>query len=92
MNVTVQYETLLKRAAGTASDEIDVDGACDVRAAIQAVADRRRETLASLLLAEDGDVRSSVLIFVGDRQISPGESHQLQDGDIVTLMTPISGG
>ncbi len=92
MPITVQYETLLKRAAGTGSEILDVDGPQDVRSLILQIAGRKGDPLQSLLVDAAGELRSSVLIFIGDRQVSAGESPALQDGDIVTLMSPISGG
>lgn len=92
MSITIQYETLLKRAAGTASDIVEVDGTCDVREVVHQIAHRRGDPLESLLLDASGKVRSSVLIFLGDRQVSASDSHVIRDGDVVTLMSPISGG
>jgi len=92
MPITVQYETLLKRAAGAASDVVDRKESCNLQDVIRELAERRGESLSSLLLDSDGEVRPSVLIFIGERQVSPSDSHSLQDGDVVTLMAPISGG
>ena len=92
MTITVQYETLFKRAAGTSSEQVDVDEPCRVEDVLQEVAGRHTETLRPLLLDATGDVRPSVMIFVGDRQVTASDSPMLRDGDIVTLMSPISGG
>ncbi len=92
MPITLQYETLLKRAAGVRSETVDVDGPQDVRDLIVQIAGRRGDPLQSLLVDAAGEVRSSVLIFVGDRQVAAGDSPPLRDGDVVTLMSPISGG
>ncbi len=92
MPITIQYETLLKRAAGTGSEILDVDGAEDVKSLIRQIARRRGDPLQSLLVDAAGDVRCSVLIFIGDQQVSASDSPALHDGDVVTLMSPISGG
>ncbi|MGD9856406.1 MAG: MoaD/ThiS family protein [Planctomycetaceae bacterium] len=92
MSITILYETLLKRAAGTASDVVNVDRTCSVKEAIRQIARLKGDPVESLLLDASGAVRPSVLIFVGDRQVSASDLHTLRDGDVVTLMSPISGG
>ena len=94
MRITVQYETLLKRAAGTGSEvvDVDVDGPQDVRDVILQIAGRRGDPLQSLLVDAAGEVRSSVLIFIGDGQVSLSDSRPICEGDVLTLMSPISGG
>ncbi|MBX3440143.1 MAG: MoaD/ThiS family protein [Planctomycetaceae bacterium] len=92
MPITVHYETLLKRAAGTALDVVDLDGSCDLLSVAREVARRRGEPLQSLLFDDSGQLRPSVLIFVGDRQVSLSDGALLPTGAVVTLMSPISGG
>lgn len=91
MPITVKYETLLKRAAGTGSDIVEREPR-ELQEVLREVAARRGEDFSSLLFSDDGHIRPSVLIFIGERQVSPAESHTLHEGDVVTLMTPISGG
>ena len=92
MAITVHYETLLKRAAGTSSEVIDLDGSHDVRDVVRRIAEQRGDPLRSQLVDAAGELRSSVLIFIGDRQVSLREPNPVADGDMITLMSPISGG
>ncbi len=92
MRITVTYETQLKRAVGTASEEFVLPDEATVSEAIQAISDRHGKSLSRMLLNEDGAVRPSVLVFVADEQVTPDDSVNLTDGASITLMSPISGG
>lgn len=92
MTITITYETQLKRAIGTASESIDVPDAANAVDVVRAAAGRHDAEVANMLLDTDGNVRSSVLMFVGDQQITRDTRHQLTDGDTIILMSPISGG
>lgn len=92
MAITVRFETLLKRAAGTDCESVTGEGPLRVEDVIREVAARRGEPLKSLLLDPVGKIRASVLIFVDDGQCSATDARELREGDVVTLMAPISGG
>jgi molybdopterin converting factor small subunit len=92
MRITVQYATQVKRAAGVGSETLDVPSSCGIADVVRLVAERRGEALRKLLLDDAGQVQPSLLIFAGDRQIGRSESVALRDGDVVTIMSPISGG
>jgi molybdopterin converting factor small subunit len=92
MAITVHYATLLKRAAGTRTDVLDLDGSHDVRDVVRRIAEQRGDPLQSQLVDAAGELRSSVLVFLGDRQVSLDEPNPVADGDVITLMSPISGG
>ena len=92
MHVTLHYETQLKRAVGTAAETIDVAEGCDAAEVVRAAAERHEEPVRTMLLADDGKLRPSVLVFVGDQQINRQTCVPLADGATVTVMLPISGG
>jgi molybdopterin converting factor small subunit len=92
MKVTLHYETQLKRAVGTASETLDVPDGSGVGEVIRTAAQQHGESVAAMLLDNQGNVRRSVLIFVGDEQIGAGDARELIDGSTLTLMSPISGG
>ena len=92
MNVTLHYETQLKRAVGIASETIEVPEGAGVSEVVRAAAATHGESVADMLLDDQGNVRPSVLIFVGDEQIDAGDGPELTDGSTLTLMSPISGG
>lgn len=92
MAVTIRYETLLKRAAGTSSEAIELPASQNVHQVVRSVAARHGEPLCSMVIDAEGNVRPTVLVFVGDTQITSNDSHAVCDGDVITLMSPISGG
>lgn len=92
MKVTLHYETQLKRAVGIAAETIEVPDGAGVSEVVRTAAEQHGESVAAMLLDEQGNVRRSVLIFVGDEQIGAGDARELIDGSTLTLMSPISGG
>jgi len=92
MQVTVEYAAQIKRAAGVASESVDVEPNCSVQNLLSQVAAARGEALRNILFDDSGDLQPSILLFVGDDQIRWETPHQLHDRDVVTLLSPISGG
>lgn len=92
MQLTIRYETLLKRAAGVAVQTFEIAGPCDVREVVRQLANEAGDAVRPMLLDASGQLQPSLLLFVNDEQVV-GDTHQtITEGDEVTLMTPISGG
>ncbi len=92
MKITVDLWGQLKQNAGAGSFSLELqDTACSGEDALRELARRHEAALGKLLLAPDGAVRKSTLLFRGDQQIS-SLADPLQDGDTITVMSPISGG
>jgi len=91
MKVRVAYHGQLRLAAGAAGEELEVPAGSSVADVLQHAA-RRHGVLRSVLLGPNGQPSRAVLVAVGDRQVRPGESVALRDGDVVTLLPPIGGG
>lgn len=91
MQITVEYTAQLKRAAGVPAEtfELDDDGALDDL--VQQIVRRHGNPLRSVLLGEDGRLHPSILVFVGERQLHADDG-SLGDGDVVSFLSPISGG
>jgi molybdopterin converting factor small subunit len=93
MQITIQYESQVRRAAGVSSETIEVpDGCCSVRDCIRTVAAAHEEELKLILVNTDGEVQPTLLVFLNDVQVVRGTESVISDGDTLTLMTPISGG
>ena len=92
MRITIAYSAQLKQAAGTEAEVVDTGGGASVRDVLTAAAQRHGEPLRSLLLDGQGALRGSLLICVGDRQVSSPAGVVLKDGDEVLLLAPIAGG
>ena len=92
MQITVQYETQVRLAAGVRSETVDVPDGSDVSTCVRSVAQIHGESLRNLLLTSEQYVQPSVLLFVNDSQVLSNDDSPLSDGDTLTFMTPISGG
>jgi molybdopterin converting factor small subunit len=92
MHVAVRYLAQLKQAAGSAGEQVEVPSPCSVEELLALLAQRRGAALRNLLLDAAGKRQPTILVFVGDVQVAPGEPAQLRDGDVVTLLSPMAGG
>lgn len=92
MRVVVHYMAQVKQAAGRTIEEIELEHPCTVRELIARLAGNDREPLRRLLLDKQGDVQPTLLVFVGDEQVSAGQTAVLRDGDVVTVLSPMAGG
>jgi molybdopterin converting factor small subunit len=91
VQVGVRYMAQVKQAAGVAAEQVHLEGPCSVEEFIVRLAERHGEPLRKLLL-KAGSVQPTILLFVGDVQVHPGDGTPLQDGDVVTVLSPIAGG
>jgi molybdopterin converting factor small subunit len=92
MKITVRYLAQIKNAAETSSEVVEAAAGCTVRELVKMLAKKHGERLAEVLLAADGNPRPSILLFIGDRQVGAKEDVALQEGDEVTMLSPIGGG
>ena len=92
MQITMQYEAQAKRAAGIVSEMIEVSDFSGVSDCIREVADAHGEQLKAILVKPNGEIQPTLLVFLNDAHIVRNDENALSDGDILTLMTPISGG
>jgi molybdopterin converting factor small subunit len=92
MTIYVEYTAQLKRAAGTGAETVELAAPATLDTLLAALASRHGEELQRLLFDGQGRRRPSVLIFVGERQAPRNESVELAEHQVVTLVSPISGG
>ncbi len=93
MNVTVEYAAQVKQAAGVGSESIELATPCTLAELARQVAKRHGEPLSGILLDGAGAPRRSILVFLGEDQVRwDDDSTLVRDGDIVTLLSPVSGG
>ena len=93
MKVTIRYQTQIKRAVGLASETVEVPDSFAVVELLHDLGRRHGDGFRRLVLKETGAPQDSILLFVGDRQLPPGEGRaRLRDGDVVTLLAPMAGG
>ena len=90
MQVSVEYTAQIKRAAGRSSDSVDLDDGATVQTLIESLATSADDAFKRSLVTSDGRVQPTLLVFVRDVQVRANDA--LQDGDVITLLSPISGG
>jgi len=93
MKIIVQFEAQLRQVAGTGEQSLDVSEGASLSDAVQQVANLNAG-LQERLLTTEGDIQSSVLMFVNDVPVRArtADSHALAGGDRVLFLPPISGG
>ena len=97
MRITVQFAAQIRQAAGTGSTIVETADGMNVNQLVCHVADGSNDTLKNLLLSSDNMLQPALLVFVNDKLIQRSRkpapcSVTLSDGDVVTLMSPMSGG
>src|SRR5688572_4358463 len=90
--LTVEYTAQLRRAAGVATETIDLPAGGTLLQLARALADRHGEELRRLLFNGDGRLQRSILVFVGEEQVAPSADTPLANDQTVTFAAPISGG
>jgi molybdopterin converting factor small subunit len=90
VNIRVEYMSQLRTRTGCSEETFALEPGSDLAALLRAIAEHHDESVRDLLFDDGGTPSPTVLGFVRSEQ-APWE-HVLCDGDVVTLMTPISGG
>jgi molybdopterin converting factor small subunit len=90
MAVTVHYHAQLRRAAGCATETLDLGGDVTVAELLGRLAQRHDEAFRALLFSGEGRPQASLLVFVRDQAAT--EASIVRDGDEVTILTPMAGG
>lgn len=92
MKITVEYSAQLKRIAGTGSQVVEVDSDGSIRTVIEKVAGEHGDDFRGFTLNGTGDLQPTILLCVNDEQVSWASPPPLNDGDVVSLLSPIAGG
>ena len=94
MEITVHLETQLRHVARVGKTLLTLRDGSRLHDALRAVAAQFGPTMEERLLTSDGMPQKSVLIFVNDRAVAHDTigHYVLQEGDVLLLYPPISGG
>jgi len=92
IRVAVRYMAQVRQAAGVSAEAVELGGPCPVGDLLARLAQRHGPPLGRLLLDRHGAPQPTLLVFVGNEQVVPGEQHLLADGDVVTVLSPMAGG
>ncbi|MBT3293984.1 MAG: MoaD/ThiS family protein [Verrucomicrobia bacterium] len=90
MTIRVEYMSQLRVRTDCHEEAFAVAPGTDLAGLLRAIAEKHGDTVRELLLDEAGEPTATVLCFVASEQVD--RNHILNEGDVVTLMTPISGG
>lgn len=92
MKMTVRYMAQLKAVVGCATEQVELGAPGSLGELVAQLAERHGTRLTGLLLDAAGRLQPTVLVFVGDHQVPAGQPVTLNDGDVVTLLSPMAGG
>ena len=92
MNIHIEFLAQLGVLAGGRHRNLEVSGACTAQEAIRAVLADDAVELRSLVFDSQGDLKPSLLVFVGEEQLDWQQPTALQPNDTIVLATPIAGG
>ena len=92
MQIHVLYTAQLKDAAGTAGQLIDLPDESTVRCCLTEIGQMHGERIRAMLFGSDGELLPSILLCLGNEQISIDHPAPLSDGDELILLSAISGG
>jgi molybdopterin converting factor small subunit len=92
IRVRVNYCAQARAAAGVASEEVELNGACTPAVLLAQVAQLRGDNLRRMILDGNAKPHPSVLLFVDDEQVSVNSTQPFKDGDEVEIVPPMSGG
>ena len=92
MKITVRYSGQIRQAAGVAAETIELQDACTAHELVVRLAEDRGEPLRGQLLDAEGALQGHLLLAVRDAQVERDGQAELQDGDEVSIVSPIGGG
>ncbi len=92
MRLKVQYTAQLKREAGTAEEEIEIEEAKDLQQVLKLLTASHNRNFYDILFDENGNFRNSVVLVLNGVQIGIDDPISLTDNDELLLLSPIAGG
>lgn len=92
MNVRVEYTAQLKAALGVGEESVEVNDACSPAELLGQLAQRHGERFRAMVMGENGKKLPWIMLAVGGEAVGFDSPRKLRDGDLVSIMTPMSGG
>jgi molybdopterin converting factor small subunit len=92
MKITIDYIAQAKTAAGTSSEIYTVADHCPLRDVLAHASKQQGAALTTLVFDPNGKIRPSILIAVNHEQVFTERAPVLKNGDVIALMSPMSGG
>lgn len=92
MTIQVEYHAQIRQITGKSSEELQLPVNATVQQAIRALWQQYGEGLRAFLSTADGELRPSIVVILGEKQIRWSDPTPLRDGDSLLLLSPIAGG
>ena len=94
MRIQVEFEAQLRTALGQGVVDLDIAEGSSIVDALRAVVAQGPEAFAARVFSEDGTIRPSLFIVVGESAVSSLDAgaYSLSVDDRVVVMPPIAGG
>ena len=92
IKITVKFSAQIKQAAGVPSKIIELEHACPVKDLLLRLAQEHGGTFRQVILDSEGRPKDTILVFVDDTHVLWNDPEPLKDGDVISLMAPVSGG
>ena len=91
MQVTVQYTTQLRTALNLHQECVEIPEASTVWTLIKQLAQQHPEPF-SQFVVKGNYLQPNIIVTVGDQQVIDVVRHVLSQGDVITILSAISGG
>ena len=92
MKVTVKYAAQARVATGLAAEDVELDEPTTIHDLVIRLARQHGSAFRRLALDANGCPHPSLLVAIGDDQVRPGDHRKVTSGEVITIITPISGG
>lgn len=92
MNIKLRFTAQLKDKAGLGTDQIVLNSNEKLQSLLRRLVDKYGHDFGQILFDEKGFYRNSNLIAVNGYQVNYTENSKLNEGDEITILSPVSGG
>ena len=93
MAIQVNYFAQIKQiVGGVDSETIQLETPCSVKKLVNKLVENHGDSLENMLLDSSGNLRSTILLVIGDAQIPWNSSVEIEEGDEISLLSPLAGG
>lgn len=92
MKITIEYAAQVKKTAGKAFEEVYLAENEDLSSLYAKLCQSHSNEFRTLLFDDNGQLRKTIIVCINYEQIDPYTRPQLKDNDLITVLTPMSGG
>jgi molybdopterin converting factor small subunit len=92
MRIKVEYGAQARMAVETAAEEVEVQAGCELRDLLKQLTERHGQSFRDLMLDQEGRPRPSNIAVVGEEMVRWDDPRPLREGEVVAILSPISGG